>query len=83
MDTEILIPENQWEGDDQCVITNWLAPDERHKWGVRRKVSREFPARFPIGVGGQNVTWIGNLYHGTTKQQMGTPWRVVEGKITQ
>ena len=28
MDTEILIPENLWEGDDQCVITNWLAPDE-------------------------------------------------------
>ena len=28
MSAEILIPENLWEGDDQCVITNWLAPDE-------------------------------------------------------
>ena len=28
MATEILIPENLWEGDDECVITNWLAPDE-------------------------------------------------------
>jgi pyruvate/2-oxoglutarate dehydrogenase complex dihydrolipoamide acyltransferase (E2) component len=28
MDTEILIPENLWEGDDQCVITNWLAADD-------------------------------------------------------
>ena len=28
MDTEILIPENLWDGDDQCVITNWLAPDK-------------------------------------------------------
>lgn len=28
METEILIPENLWEGDDQCVITNWLATDE-------------------------------------------------------
>ena len=27
MDTKILIPENLWQGFDQCVITNWLAPD--------------------------------------------------------
>ena len=28
MATEILVPENLWEGDDPCVITNWLAADE-------------------------------------------------------
>lgn len=27
MDTSILIPGHLWDGDQQCVLTNWLAAD--------------------------------------------------------